>query len=294
MCSLKKMVVCACNENEDYLQFWNIQRILWNKKGWLIRLYFIGSEETYNKLNKEQAEVIHINPINGINTAYMAQMYAQYSHILEKDNDTIVISIGMDNILVGNPPYLEDEFLKKINDNEIHHIMLDFNNKINTYGNKKTSEYYISLWFLYKVRTFKELMGVSSNENFNFTKFIIDNYPTNYRIRGSGWGTDQEILNKSIKTWVSANINNKLLIYSVNDVKERWLYRIASSKTPSYDMKDSITHNVINNNYIEYIKTNKNIYWIHPFLGHLFNTNKDIANLKIKTDIINPLIEYFK
>ena len=79
----------------------------------------------------------------------------------------------------------------------------------------------------------------------------------------------------------------------MKDLSEGWLYRLASIPSPTYDLRDSVTGNIINTNVVDYIKQNKHITWFHPYLGHLFRDKNEVNN-KLYQEIIIPLIDYLK
>tara|TARA_B100001093_G_scaffold518364_1_gene602915 strand:- start:1737 stop:2192 length:456 start_codon:yes stop_codon:yes gene_type:complete len=126
----------------------------------------------------------------------------------------------------------------------------------------------------------------------NFTDFLISNYPNNYTIRGHGWGTDQMLLSNFIKNWLKVYPNN-IVLFSMADFNEIWFYRIGSFIKKNYIMKNSYTGDLIDNNYIYYIKRNNNITWLHPFHGEI-GLSKNECNTKLQNEIINPLLDYLK
>lgn len=281
---MKRKIIFGCDDNEDYLQFWNLQRLIWIKKGWMPKLYFIGSEEKYNTLEKEGAEVIRIEPIKGIHTAYMAQIYKLFSVILEEKN-SIIYFCDMDTIIVNNFVFIDN----KIEENELKISSLIFENQ-KGYTKKINKNYFMCMHNLSTVDTFKKIFYDINNTKDGLKDFLVRNYSPDYRLRGNGWNTDQNILSYYINKWKLKD-GNKISFHSMYDSKEAWLYRLASTKNPNYNMKDSYNCKIINNNIIEYINNNKHIIFLHPYLGHLFGKNKDQCNKKIKEEIINPLIK---
>lgn len=290
---MKKIVITSCDENDDYLNFWNVLKIYWIKMGWYVKFYFIGSKNKYLTLNQdeENVDIIHIKPIENVHTAFTAQFFIQFGCVLEKNEDAIIYYTGFDNILVNDFKLLDNKILKNIKSGQIINSCIDIQSNFNGYSNVK-SKNYLSMHFIAKVSTFKNLyFDIIPNEK-EFINFIIKNYPKNYTIRGCGWSTDQMVLNKYMKLW---EINNTIEKYSMNDLQEGWLYRFDMPRNLTFRFRDSVNGNIINNDIVNYIRKNKHITWFHPPLGHLYGEkNKVIINNKIKQEIIKPLMDYLK
>lgn len=278
-----KKVIFGCDENEDYLQFWNLQRLIWIKKGWIPKLYFIGSQEKYNTLEKEGAEVIRIEPIKGIHTAYIAMMYFTLSYILEKEECICYLS-GIDTLLVNDFSFLNIE--PDVKEVKYSSICIDSNST--GHSKKINKNYLMGMHFYCLSSTAKNIYYDIEPTKEGVNKFLIKKYPSNFQIRGNGWGKDQEVFNHYINKW-KIKQGNKLSFYSMYDSKEAWLYRLASMGHANYDMRDSYNGKIINRNILQYLDNNRHITFLHPYLGHFFGKNKDQCNQKIKEDIIKPL-----
>jgi hypothetical protein len=290
---MKKIVITSCDENDDYLQLWDLFKLYWVKMGWYVKFYFIGSKSKYLTLNQdeENVEIVHISPLKNINTAFMAQMFCTYGVVLEKDN-TICYWSGFDTILIRKFKFLDDKNIELAKNNIINSCITLGWWQGHGYSSKVSGDSYMGMHFLGNSSLFKKLYyDIGSGDIEHLISFIKSSYPQNYQIRGHGWGTDQEILNKYIKNWIANN--NILIKKSMKDSNEGWLNRMASIPKPTYNLRDSVTGNIINTNVVEYIKQNKHIIWFHPYLGHLFK-DKNQANNKLYKEIIIPLIDYLK
>ena len=110
MNNLKKKVIIGVNDNEDYLQFWDLQIKIWSKTDWKLKMIFIGDKKKYDSLNKNGFESLYLKPIKNIDTAYHIQVYCQLCKILE-DNDTILYHCDMDQLMINKFTLLNDIYL---------------------------------------------------------------------------------------------------------------------------------------------------------------------------------------
>jgi len=289
---MKKVIITSCDENDDYLQLWDLFKLCWVKMGWHIKFYFIGSKNKYLTLNQdeENVEIVHIIPLKNIHTAFTAQIFCQCGPVLE-NNNTICYTSGFDNILINKFKFLDDENIELAKNNIINSC-IDIDRNKYGYSSNVSRSSYMSMHFLGNSSLFKKLYyDIGSDDIEHFFSFIKSSYPQNYQVRGPGWSTDQKLLNKYIKIWTSNN--NIIIKKSMKDLSEGWLYRLASIPSPTYDLRDSVTGNIINTNVVDYIKQNKHITWFHPYLGHLFRDKNEVNN-KLYQEIIIPLIDYLK
>jgi hypothetical protein len=290
MNSLKKKVIIGVNDKEDYLQFWDLQKKIWSKTDWKLKIIFVGNKNLFDNLDKKGIETIYINPIENINTIYHIQVLTQLYKILE-DNDTILYHCDMDQIMVNKFNLLEDKILNNLNINTIIHGSICFDNSPYC-KNISNSNTIMNMHNIGLSQTWKNIyshLNLKSLEDIN--KFIINNNPNDFKLRGGSWGIDQKILRSSVNNWLKMDAKNNIKFYSMFDLNEGWLYRIASMNNPTFNMYDSVNHKIISNNIIEYIKNNKHITWLHPYLGQFYK-NKEEVNNKIKNEIILPLLNY--
>lgn len=288
---LKKKVIIGVNNNEDYLQFWDLQKKIWSKTVWKLKIIYIGDKETFDNLDKNGIETVYIKPIENINTIYHIQVLTQLYKILE-DNDTILYHCDMDQLMVNKFNLLEDKILDNLDINTIIHGSICFDNSPYC-KNIMNSNTIMNMHNIGLSQTWVNIYSYLNLKNLeDINNFIINNNPNNFQLRGGDWGIDQKILRNSVNNWLKINQKNNIKFYSMFDLNEGWLYRKAHMSNSTVDLYDSVKHKIINNNIVEYIKNNKHIIWLHPYLGHLFKEKKDLINKKIKAEIINLLIQY--
>jgi hypothetical protein len=291
MNNLKKKVIIGVNDNEDYLQFWDLQIKIWSKTDWKLKMIFIGDKNKYDSLNKNGFESLYIEPIKNIDTTYHIQVYCQLCKILE-DNDTILYHCDMDQLMINKFTLLNDMYLNNLNINTIIHGSICFDNtsycKKNQNSNTIMNMHNIGL-----SQTWKKIYSTLNIFNNNdIIQFIIVNNPQNFQLRKEDWGIDQKFLRLGVNNWLKMDTKNNIKFYSMYDVKERWLNRKASFNNQVFDFYDTYKCKIVNENIFEYIKNNRDITWLHPYLGHIFKDKKDEVNNKIKNEIILPLLNY--
>jgi len=42
---MKKKVIIGVDDNDDYLQFWDLQRKIWMKTDWELKMIFVGDKK---------------------------------------------------------------------------------------------------------------------------------------------------------------------------------------------------------------------------------------------------------
>ena len=290
MSFFKKKVIIGVNDNEDYLQFWDLQKKIWSKTDWELKIIYVGDKKIFDNLDKKGIETLYIKPIDNINTIYHIQLLTQLYKVLEDDN-IILYHCDMDQIMVNKFNLLEDTILNNLNTNTIIHGSICFDNSPYC-KNISNSNSIMNMHNIGLSQTWKKIYSHLNLKNLeDINKFIINNNPNDFKLRGGAWGIDQKILRSSVNNWLKIDAKNNIKFYSMYNLNEGWLYRKASMNKPTFNMYDSVKHKIINDNIIEYIKNNKYITWLHPYLGHLFK-NKNEVNNKIKNEIIKPLMEY--
>jgi hypothetical protein len=292
MNSLKKKVIIGVNDNEDYLQFWDLQKKIWAKTDWKLKIIYVGEKDVYNKLDKTGIETVYLENPENIKTSYYIQTVTHLSRILE-DDDVICYHCDMDQILVNKYKLLEDSNLINLNYNTLIHGSICFDNSSYCKNNMNSN----SIMSMHNIAFGKTWKNIYAHLNLksldDIINYSIKNYPPNFQIRNnsSGWGIEQCLLRASVNNWLKMDQKNNIKFYSMYDLNEGWLHRKASMKNPTFNMYDSVNHKIISNNIIEYIKNNKHITWLHPYLGQFYK-NKEEVNNKIKNEIILPLLNY--
>ena len=287
---MKKKVIIGVNENEDYLQFWNLQRKIWMKTDWELKMIFVGDKKIYDNLNKDGIETVHLEPISNVNTIYHIQVFCQLCKILE-DDDIILYHCDMDQIMINKFNLLDENILNKLNINTIIHGSICFDNT--PYCKKIMNvDTVMNMHNIGFSQTWKKIYATLNLFNISdITEFIIKNNPNNFKLRKGDWGIDQKILRISLNNWLKINDKNNIKYYSMYDLKEGWLNRKASFVNQTFDLYDTVKQKRINKNIVDYIKNNNHITWLHPYLGHLFKERKNAVNNRIKKEIILPLLE---
>lgn len=287
---MKKKVIIGVNDNESYLQFWDLQRKIWMKTDWKLKIIFVGDKKIYDNLNKEGIESVYIETPDNIKTSYYIQTITHLSRILE-DDDTILYYCDMDQILINKFKLLDNETLNVLNENILIHGSICFDNT-SYCKNKMNINTFMSMHNIAFAKTWKKIYEhLNLNSLNDIIEYTKKNYPEKFTYRGNNWGIEQYLLRNSIKIWLKNDAKNNIVNFSMDELKEGWLYRKASLPNPTFDCYDSVNHKIINNNLIHYIKNNNHITWLHPYLGSLFKGYEDVVNDKIKKEIILPLLE---
>ena len=178
-------VILACDQNSQYIQFWEPVAAHWSHiHGLRPTLFFIGSPHT--PINREVGEVIFIPPIQGIPTSFMAQTIRLLAPSMYPSEVCLISDIDLF--------LLDRSFFSRYLGN------YDFRRQwisLNRYHGPTTIN---RISMCYQI-----VAGNLCREIFNCdgTLSHMINFIKQWSKISLAWGTDEQILTKTLKKWHS-------------------------------------------------------------------------------------------
>lgn len=117
---IKKVVFC-CDENKNFIDFWNINsKICKEKLGFEPVLYFLGNSKNYD-LSEKFGDVIQIDPVKDVPTVIQV-LWAKFHFTMEYFSDDVCLLQDLDTIPLQKEWF---ENLNNLNEDEYAHLNAD-------------------------------------------------------------------------------------------------------------------------------------------------------------------------
>lgn len=210
-------IILSSDDNEQYLQFWNLVSETWNKHVGIRPTLFVVSKKDLN-LSTENGDVIYQPPVDFVPSAQQAQIIRFFGATVYQNERCLISDLDM--------LPLQTEYFRKSYDELNQDDILFYSSDAYLPGNPAYPAFpmcYMSA----TGRIFEEILGS------NFKDFSTE--VTEWMKHSHGWYTDEKVFFQKWNQWPRKEQKTKILRRGFNKGPAITMRRIDRSENSYYD-----------------------------------------------------------